>query len=110
MDLEKTLTLEDDQHIHQQLQILASSSLPLLEALDDAVKHSISWATRINKDRSLFSARGTKLRGDSFLIENRKAVELLKTRIEQFKTKDRLAVIEPYKVSGGLSFSCQGCQ
>ncbi|CDZ98776.1 Predicted membrane protein [Phaffia rhodozyma] len=95
MDLEKKSEFQDD-HIHYQLQLLASSSLPLVRALDEAIKHAIAWAERMNNDRSLSSTDSKKFRGDSFLKANDQAIEALKAAIIKFKTVDRLSVIEPF--------------
>jgi len=98
MDIERSLKRESSDHIHEQLQLLAHSSIPLVEAVTNALKHGSDWAKRINADRSFFS-RGNSSRGKEFEEENKRISETLGREIEEYKTRGRLEVLDPYKVS-----------
>lgn len=102
MDVERSLQHESSDHIHHQLHLLAHSSIPLVEAVNNALQHGSEWAARINKDRSFFSS-GKSSRGKAFEEENKKISETLEREIEDYKRTGRLEVLDPYKVSQKLS-------
>lgn len=99
MNLEHSLSLSEVEQLHHQLQLLAHSSLPLLHALSDAMKHSSAWFVRFNGDRSFVTHKKATKRGSAFEEENRKVVEKLRLTLKEFKERERLEVIDPYKVS-----------
>jgi hypothetical protein len=99
MNLEHSLSLSEVEQLHHQLQLLAHSSLPLLHALSDAMKHSSAWFVRFNGDRSFVTHKKATKRGPAFEEENRKVVEKLRFTLKEFKERERLEVIDPYKVS-----------
>ncbi|KAL7418186.1 hypothetical protein BDY24DRAFT_437656 [Mrakia frigida] len=96
MDVERSLQHESSDHIHHQLHLLAHSSIPLVEAVNNALQHGSEWAARINKDRSFFSS-GKSSRGKAFEEENKKISETLEREIEDYKRTGRLEVLDPYK-------------
>ena len=98
MDVENSLARESTEHIHQQLHLLAHSSIPLVSAVNDALRHASEWSTRINSDRSFFSS-GKAKRGTQFELENEKIVKRLEREIEEYRERGRLEVLDPYKVS-----------
>jgi hypothetical protein len=98
MNLEHTLSHQEVEQLHHQLQLLAHSCLPLLHALEDTMKHASAWNARINGDRSFMTRKKELKRGPTFEAENERVVERLRKTIAEFNTSERLEVIEPYKV------------
>lgn len=96
MDVENSLARESTEHIHQQLHLLAHSSIPLVSAVNDALRHASEWSKRINGDRSYFSGRGK--RGEEYERGNEKVVRRLEREIEEYRERGRLEVLDPYKV------------
>lgn len=98
MDVEHSFSNEELEHIQLELLLLAKSSIPLIDAVRDALKHASKWSMRLNKDRSFYKANKA-MRGEDFKRANARVVELLGKEIDAYRSSGRMSVLEPYKVS-----------
>lgn len=97
MELETPPTAEQVDVIHQQLQLLAHASLPLVDCIVEALQYSATLLARVNRDRSFFRSKEVRS-GKQFEAENARIVQALDAQIELYKKTTRLEVLEPFKV------------
>ncbi|KAL7419840.1 hypothetical protein Q5752_005756 [Cryptotrichosporon argae] len=86
MDVERAIS-SDTEHMLEQLELLASGSRPLVDALRAAVRASTSWCVLVDKKRAVREPHGARLAEQTAALQG---------ALDDFRGA-RLDVIRPYK-------------
>jgi hypothetical protein len=91
-------------HVTQELELLAEAVEPLIEQLRTSMDAASSWLAKADKDRSLYKAVLSLVRSEAIKSkpasereEHRASISALQKALNEFKTHDRLKIIEPYR-------------
>jgi hypothetical protein len=100
MDLRRS----DVDHVTQEMELLAVAVEPLIEQLRASMGTASTWLSKANKDRSLYKAALSIVRSQAIKSkpveereEHRQSMKMLEARLNEFRTHDRLKIIEPYR-------------
>ena len=86
------------------MELLAVAVEPLVLQLKAGMETASTWLSKANKDRSLYKALLSVVRSQAIKSkpakereEHRHSMKMLEMRLNEFKTHDRLKIIEPYR-------------